>query len=67
MSKQRIELSLVRIELPSKTLLHCTTSKSNNTNWDKQCSEVQTNICIIYYKMTMFPYSSDWERETQIK
>ena len=37
MPEQPIEISLVKIELLSKTLLHCVTPNSN-TNWDCQCS-----------------------------
>ena len=38
MSKQHIELPLVKYELPSKMLLHCVTHLVTHTNWDDQCS-----------------------------
>ena len=38
MSKQHIELPLVKYELPSKMLLHCLTHLVTHTNWDDQCS-----------------------------
>ena len=38
MSEQLIELSLVEIELMSKTLLHCMTPIITHTNWDNQCN-----------------------------